>query len=853
MQYQNIKKEEELKNKISRDYFSDYDCNSTDYNIDFWVTDRKKSEKILLWAEAKRTKNSDIATMFTQLVLTIGKNRVFDTFLPPAFVGVFDAEKIVFLLYDKIHHLFHKNDFNWKITPSNQKTKEFVETKSLIKDILESEKHEYNFDEDDIELRFFIKNNLAKSTEKNKIQIDEINVEAIFHRWQKEVKPHIDLDFKDKKYQFLESSFFIADLFVDDKDTITISDDVTIKEDLLVVFRNKSYEVYKDKADIFGSKSTIDIKNETAFANFWKRYKRPPLKQYQDYILNRKDLFVPADFRQRKGAFFTPTKWVELSQKYISDVLGKNWQEEYYVWDCAAGTGNLLIGLYNSRNIYASTLDQGDVTAMKELNKSTQKMFENHIFQFDFLNDDFFDTEQTLYDEHRKKVETRKNKSKLPQSLQEILKDSEKRKKLVIYINPPYAEAGNSNTMMNTKQNNNQKAEEDKTKKHKSKVATDNRAYYKYRKEIGKAGNELFAQFLYKIYREIPQCILANFSTLKNLQGSNFTDFREKFRAKLEKIFMVPGNTFDNVNGDFPIGFFVWNTEKKEKFNGIIAQVYNENGYHIKDKTIHNYDNDKRINQWIVNYKEKDEKTIGFLSPARNDFKNKKLAYIINTNEKQPDKRGNWINSLNFIPSCVYLAIHHCTKRNWLNHEDQFLYPKDSWADDIEFHYDCLVFTLFHEKNRISVKDGVNHWTPFTEREVGTKEPFKSTFMADFITGKIKKSNGNGNIFEPPKVENGVKCTFSPQAQDVFDAGKELWRYYHLQKDKNPATQIDFNVNAGLYDIREYFQGRNEKTKRMNSTSKDEKYNDIMEILREKLTILAEKIAEKVYQHGFLK
>jgi len=56
-----------------------------------------------------------------------------------------------------------------------------------------------------------------------------------------------------------------------------------------------------------------------------------------------------------------------------------------------------------------------------------------------------------------------------------------------------------------------------------------------------------------------------------------------------------------------------------------------------------------------------------------------------------------------------------------------------------------------------------------------------------------------------------------------------------------------------LYDIREYFQGRNEKTQRMNNTSTDEKYNKLMSVLREKLKILAEKIPEKVYLHGFLK
>ncbi|MDR1553798.1 MAG: hypothetical protein LBS69_10105, partial [Prevotellaceae bacterium] len=64
--------------------------------------------------------------------------------------------------------------------------------------------------------------------------------------------------------------------------------------------------------------------------------------------------------------------------------------------------------------------------------------------------------------------------------------------------------------------------------------------------------------------------------------------------------------------------------------------------------------------------------------------------------------------------------------------------------------------------------------------------------------------------------------------------------------------QPKVNVNASLYDIREYFQGRNDKGK-MNNRSEDEKYNELIGNLRNKLKILAEKIVPKVYEYGFLK
>ena len=85
---------------------------------------------------------------------------------------------------------------------------------------------------------------------------------------------------------------------------------------------------------------------------------------------------------------------------------------------------------------------------------------------------------------------------------------------------------------------------------------------------------------------------------------------------------------------------------------------------------------------------------------------------------------------------------------------------------------------------------------------------------------------------------------FSDEAVAVFNAGRELWKYYHAQKD--------VNVNASLYDIREYFQGRNDKG-RMNSKSEDATYTQLIANLRSKLAILADKIKPKVYEYGFLK
>lgn len=197
---------------------------------------------------------------------------------------------------------------------------------------------------------------------------------------------------------------------------------------------------------------------------------------------------------------------------------------------------------------------------------------------------------------------------------------------------------------------------------------------------------------------------------------------------------------------------------------------------------------------------------------------------------------------------CIYNTVRHTIQETWLNDRDQFLYPNDGWQTDTEFKSDCLTFTIF--SNNIQSNLDTNHWIPFTESEVNAKEKFESNFMTDFIKGKIKSEKQDDGLFNQENKTNissqanGVSLQFSAEATEVFDAGRELWRYYHSQKD--------INVNASLYDIREYFQGRNDKG-RMNSKSTDETYTELIGNLRQKLNVLAQKITPKVYEYEFLK
>ena len=181
-------REEELKNRIAQDYFKEYNCTKIIGNVDFCVCRHQNQQELfepesLFWAEAKKG-SSDIYKAIVQLILTIGKARTFDKYLPPAFLGAFDSEKIAFIPYWDIQETFYQNDFNWNVTPSNHETKEFQKLYEQVKTILEKNSLQFSFEQDVKEIHLFIKTNfITGKTEASKIQIDKNNFIFVYHKW----------------------------------------------------------------------------------------------------------------------------------------------------------------------------------------------------------------------------------------------------------------------------------------------------------------------------------------------------------------------------------------------------------------------------------------------------------------------------------------------------------------------------------------------------------------------------------------------------------------------------------------------------------------------------------------------
>lgn len=493
--------------------------------------------------------------------------------------------------------------------------------------------------------------------------------------------------------------------------------------------------------------------------------------------------------------------------------------------------------------------------------------------------------------------------------MQEILKDKEKRKRLIIYINPPYAEAGNKSKMSGTGE-------------HKAKVARDNLICEKYKNELGKANNEVFAQFFMRIYKELNGVILASFSKLKNLQGSNFKKFREVFKAEFKGGFMVPADTFDNVKGQFPIGFLVWDTssilpkenplnlggnskEEKQNSNLILDQdnlkdnplkerfclldinapnrkmcpqsrtrtkgiqkhsttapfktplhavsleIFDSFGGFLGSKKIYTHTIDKMLT--LADYLQKfqptkKDTTLGYLDPGRNSFQHQNLVHISVIDKSQQSHVKYFpIIATTILLVSVFFSVRHCIKATWQNDRDQFYAPyDDAFQDDSEFKNNCLIFMLFHTQNRITTTQGINHFIPFSETEVNAKERYSSHALLDFLKGGIKEEGDS--LFLNDKKEN-KPLKFSPSASKVFDAGREVYRYYHTQD----FTNRPYNANVSLYDIKEFFQGRNAQGK-LNPPvkAKDTYYKQLYANLQDALKDLAKDLQPKVYEYGFL-
>jgi hypothetical protein len=730
-----------------------------------------------VWFEAKDTGRVSTYAMFTQLLHYVQQALNKGEHVPP-FLAVIDTQKAAIMKSEHVIPFLAKKTIKWGTSASSYTQDALDAVSAHIGTYFVSFRMETHEDE-------FISTMKAaiKSGEIIRTQITPDNLKQVFDKWVAMIGREIK-DVKEEDYALL----FFADIMSDG----TVSTHRDLPAELL----------HRGGAPVFSLGGKLyELGNKEGYRQFWAIYHRPPKAEYRNYLLERRDSLIPIDERSFKGAYYTPLHVVDKAYDKLSETLGKDWQREYIVWDMCCGVGNLEVKHSNPRNIYMSTLDGADVDVMK----ATKTCVAATRFQYDYLNDDITDDGQIDYS----------LTGKVPEGLRKAIAEG---KKILVLINPPYAEATNLDATSGTG--------------NKEGVARTRMATVA-KKDYGKASNELYTQFVARIAMEIPNATLAMFSTLKYVIAPTMSEFRKSWNSKFVDGFAVHSKAFDGINGDFPIGFLIWKTGKtKEKLpiTGVSVEILDKNGTPVGQKFFGSADGHPLLTDWaerpatndveIVPLKNaitpataaKDlrgthwaDGALGWFNCAGNDLQNAALKTML-FSSGYGSGRGYFVTQNNLEKSAISFSVRRLIKPTWLNDRDQFLQPTGELTE--AFKSDCLVWMLFNGSNLTASADGlewngrtwsiVNHFIPFTEAEVDAPERFESDFMVQYM---------NSIRNEQLSINNG----FSKEAEAVLDEGRKLWKAYFQHTDvRSVRDELKLNrADVGWYQIRKALQARN--------------------------------------------
>ena len=754
-----------------------------------------------IWFEAKDTGRNSSYAMFTQLLHYVQVALDKGETVPP-FLAVIDTEKAAIMKSSDVLPFLEKKTIKWGKSASQYTPEALAEISAHIGTHFVAFKlatHEEEFIE--------AVKSAIKTGDIIRTQITPNNLKQVFDKWVAMIGCEIKgVDADD--YALL----FFADIMSDG----TISTHKNLPAELL----------HKNDEPVFMLNGKIfELSSREGYRRFWAIYHRPPKAEYRDYLLERRDSLIPLDERAFKGAFYTPLAVVDKAYDLLTETLGNNWQKEYVVWDMCCGVGNLEVKHSNPRNIYMSTLDQADVDVMR----ATKTCVAAERFQYDYLNDDIDDFGQIDYS----------LTNKLPEGLRKAIKDG---KKLLVLINPPYAEAGSTDTIGGGK--------------HKTDVATTKIGALMNQTNFGYAARELFIQFMARIEKELPNAVLAMFSTLKYVNAPNFEQFRNQWKAEFLGGFAVHSKAFDGIKGDFPIGFLVWDTANKKPIGEVVTEVLDRDAHAIGEKAFYNLPSSTFLSEWIIRPRSNKTEALPLknaITPATvtKDLRGDKWAdgaigsMLSNSNMLQNASTltalfssgfgsagAFFVTEENLWKTAVIFSVRRLIKPTWLNDRDQFLQAKGDLTD--EFKSDCLVWMLFNGSNLSASANDlewngkkwsiINHFIPFTEEEVGSPDRFESDFMVQYLADK----------------------TLSEESKAVLEAGRNLWKTYFSETDVH-AVREEYKLNrydVGWYQIRNALAARN----------KSGDYQSInFEPFEDAYKALGDKLRPQVYELGFLK
>ena len=536
---------------------------------------------------------------------------------------------------------------------------------------------------------------------------------------------------------------------------------------ILNKYSGKSNDVVGMFFDFIKNRQDVCIKNgEMYFKNFASvSINEIKAKQFMDvyfgeldenqkHELNRLyDQLVKNDERRRNGQFFTPQIWVNEAHTKITKILGDSWYNEAIVWDCCCGTKSLT-RTFSIDNLYLSTLENSELASSEELNTEAKE-----TFVFNFLNDSL---------------------TQLPKSLQSVLKKANNTP-VVFLINPPYSQA--TSGMGN---------------EHKAGTSDTEVLHDMKLNNCGKAGNELFCQFLWKIMEVVKRYNLKNvvvgtFSNPMWLCGDSYENFRKHWlnMFNYNEGFKFNASEFEGCSNNWGISFSTWTLGKNvndfthdimENMDGISTNC-------IKTHTLYNLDGKTLASEWVRGKLPKTYKTFATTDGIKIIDKSDKscrgatcdnaLGYFasngntIDSNAQfvslfsLPMSRAHGFNILpeNFDKVCSLFAARALIMPNWINHNDSYSVPNESDPRYQEWQSDSYILSMFDNKsNQSSIKGEYNgnsyeygnQFFPFSKSEVYNllniekKQNFKEEVRYIRSSGKLDKIT--------PEGEQVIKC-----------------------------------------------------------------------------------------------
>ena len=431
-------------------------------------------------------------------------------------------------------------------------------------------------------------------------------------------------------------------------------------------------------------------------------------------------------------------------------------------------------------------------------------------------------------------------------------------KPLVFLINPPYGMAANGFASTNSSKEGIAKTKINKL------MLNEN---------IGACSQNLYAQFLYRIYRikevfNLTNCHIALYSPSLFLTGPSWKTFRKKFLSNFSfvKACQFQASHFADVSDSWGISFSIWKsgeTTDKENFQyELIDDVAGEIS-HLGTKNVYNIDTQQSAMEWVKTKQKSTSKRDCITAKSALNISNTikpvscEIAFFVNDRNNVDANASDVylmtmpvsrhvstldINNDNFTRCTALFAARKLVEKNWVNSKDEYLAPNEEHPNFQVFVNDSIVYSLFNTSSNQSslrqIEFNGKKWNIYNEFFWMCKEEILQLASDNQLDECYNDARTAKDRYVYQKLQT---ISLSPEAQAVLDKANEIvratFKFRELFNGSNPEYQI-MNWDCGWYQIKAL-------AKEYGKNQLDE-FNALYKAL-------ADKMRPMVYTLGFLK